>query len=87
MCRKSSPNLIVWFPCTFVKTVANWTVRSERSQGRLPEKPTSGLLRLRLVPKSIDVIPLVQSSMLAPRIPTSSAVFNPLPPESASLWK
>ena len=87
MCRKSSPNLIVWLPATFVNTVANWTVRSERSQGRLPEKPTSGLLRLRLVPKSIDVMPLVHSSMFAPRIPTSSAVFNPCPPVSASLRK
>ena len=66
-------------PATLVNTVANWTVRSERSHGRLPEKPTSGMLKLRLVPKSIRVMPLVHSSMFAPRIPTSSAVFSPLP--------
>jgi hypothetical protein len=78
---------MVWFPATLVNTVANCTVRSERSQGRLPEKPTNGLLKLRLVPKSIEVIPLVQSSMFAPRIPTSSAVFNPLPSVSAWLRK
>ncbi len=87
VCRKSSPTLIVWLPFTFVKTVANWIVRSERSHGRLPEKPTNGLLRLRPVPKSIDVMPLDQSSMFAPRMPTSCAVVSPAPPASASLWK
>jgi hypothetical protein len=68
-----------------VKTVANCTVRSDRSHGRLPEKPTIGLLML--FPMSIDVMPLVHSSMFAPGMPTSVAVVSPSPPESASLWK
>ena len=86
MCRRSSPNLMVWFPFTFVNTLANCTVRSLRSHGRLPEKPTIGLLRLRLVPKSICVMPADHSSMFAPRMPTSDAAVA-TPSIVALLWK
>ena len=86
MWRKSSPNLIVWFDISLVKTVANSTVRSERSHGRLAAKPMSGSLQ-PLALKLIRVMPLVHSSMFAPRMPSSCAVVKPSPADTAVLWK
>jgi hypothetical protein len=40
-----------------------------------------------LVPKSIAVMPAVQSSRFAPRIPTSAAAVALLESVSAWLWK
>ena len=44
LCPTSTPPLSVWLPVTFVSIPTTLYVSSPRSQGRLAENPTAGLL-------------------------------------------
>src|SRR5215203_1210578 len=84
LCRHSPPNLMVWFPCSLVSVAATLYVFSDRSHGRLPANPTTGLAYPLLI--VMDDRPDVHASMFAPGIPSSVLVVSPAPSESATLW-
>jgi hypothetical protein len=83
--RTSKPALNVWLPRILVNVEATLYVFSERSQGRLGEKPRNGFAAPTFT-SSKRVSPLVKSSMFAPAIPTSLEVLRPAPWAVATLW-
>ncbi len=82
--RTSVPTLSVWLPVILVSIPVTLNVSSPRSQGRLGENPTIG--SVKPFPMLIRLMPLENSSKLAPGMPTSVELSRPVPVESASLW-
>ena len=74
MRRISNPNVKVWLPCVLVTLSTKSMLASARTQGKLAEYPTSGLVN---APILIPTRPLSNWLILMPGIPRAVESFVP----------